>query len=73
MKKQNRKKNWLNWLKFWKNWPVRFGFGFISLTGKTEPNSNQKKTESQIGKKRAKLKKPNQTKTSRFEPVSVPF
>ena len=50
------KKNWIvkkNRLKFWKNRPVRFGFGFINLkpkklnqTGKTEPNRFcPKKTE----------------------------
>jgi len=54
----------INRLKFWKNRLVRFGFGFIGLKPKN----------------RAKLvwigfcpKKPNQTETGRFEPVSVWF
>jgi hypothetical protein len=36
-KNQTVKKNRLNHLKFWKNQPVRFGFGFISLKPK-KPN-----------------------------------
>ena len=59
------KNNWKNrtmkknWLEFWKNYPVRFGFGFISLKQK-KPNSAQ--TE----KNRAKLEKndPNKKKLS---------
>jgi len=49
------KNNWKNRtvkknrLKFWKNWPVRFGFGFISLKPKklnrTETEKNRAKTE----------------------------
>jgi hypothetical protein len=79
------KKYRLNWLEFFKNQPVRFGFGFISLKLKklnrtqtrknsTEPKpkktkSNRKKTE-QNWKNQAK---PSQTETGRFEPVSVWF
>jgi hypothetical protein len=41
------KKNRLNRLKFWKNRPVRFGFGFISMkpkkTNRTQTQKKQKK------------------------------
>jgi len=48
-----------NRLKFWKNRPVRFSFGFISK----KPNQNRKKP----GKNRAKLeKKPSQTGLTGF-------
>jgi hypothetical protein len=56
-KKPNNKKNWTvkkNWLKFWKNQPVRFGFGFISLKPK-KPNLAE-----------PKQKKPSQTGLNRF-------
>lgn len=58
-----------NWLKFWKNRPVWFGIGFISL----EPNrteKKQKKTESKQNKtekNQAKLKK-NCVKPEKTEP-----
>jgi len=52
-----------NRLKFWKNRPVRFGFGFISLkpsqTKKTKPNRFEP------------VFFLNRTRTGRFEPVSV--
>jgi len=78
-KNRTVKKNRLNRLKFWKNRPVRFDFGFISKkpnwtqTGKKP--SQTRKTE-QNRKNRAKPvwtgffpKKPNRTKTSGFDPV----
>jgi len=55
------KKNQLNRLKFLKNQPVRFGFGFISLKQKkqnrTKPNLNRKnkKNLSQTAKKPSKI------------------
>jgi len=56
-KNRTVKKNRLNYLKFWKNRPVRFGFGFISLklkkTNRTQTELDRKKTESN-GKNRAK-------------------
>ena len=63
-KNRTEKKNRLNRLNFWKNWPVRFSFGFINNKPKnqTEPNRNDKKPE----KNRAKPKK---TEPNRFEPV----
>jgi hypothetical protein len=86
-KNRTVKKNRLNQLKFWKNRPVQFGFGFISLKPKkpnwiekTEPNW---KKPSQIKKNRKNRAKPvwtsfcpkklNRTETGRFEPVSVFF
>jgi len=48
-KNRTVKKNRLNRLKFWKNRPVRFGFGFISL--KTEkPNRNEPKPKTNRAK-----------------------
>jgi len=78
IKPRKQKKNRLNRLKFWKNRPVRFGFGFLSLEPKksneTKPNPNRKKPS----QNQAKLvwtgfcsKKPNRTETGQFEPVSV--
>ena len=61
----SEKKTRLNRLKFWKNWPVQFGF--ICLKPK-KPNRTQ--TE----ENRAKPKKPIQTEKTdpnRFEPVFV--
>jgi hypothetical protein len=49
------KKNRLNWLKFWKNRPVQFGFGFISL----KPNWTEPRPE----KTEQKPKKPSQNRT----------
>jgi len=50
-------------LNFWKNWPVRFGFGFISKKPKklnrTETDKKPKKTEPNW-KNQAKPKKPSQ-------------
>jgi hypothetical protein len=69
LKKPNREKNRLNRLKFWKNRPVRFGFGFINLKPKkpkrTEP---KRKKPSQTGKKPSQNEK---TEPNRFEPVFV--
>ena len=70
-KNTNRKNRTVkkNWLKFWKNRLVWFGFGFISLklkkpnrtqTEKTRKKPNQIKKPSQIGLNRFCLKKPNQ-------------
>jgi len=74
------KKTRLNRLKFWKNRPVWFGFGFISLKPKKKPNRTQtRKKQSQTGKKRAKLKKTEpkrekkraKTEPNWFEPVFI--
>jgi len=59
-KQKNKKKprklennNWKNWtvkknrLKFWKNRPVQFGFGFINLKPK-KTESNRQKTKSHL-------------------------
>jgi hypothetical protein len=49
---------------------------FYKLDRKNQTELQPKKTRKkpiQIRKNRAKLKKPNQTKTSRFEPISVSF
>jgi len=77
-----------NRLKFWKNRPVWFGFGFLSLEpeNRTEPNPNRKKPEkkpsqtetkpSQTEKTEPNQKnraKPEKTELNRFEPVSVFF
>jgi len=52
------KKNQLNRLKFLKNQPVRFGFGFISLKQKKkEPNRTKSKPKKQ------KKPEPNRQKT----------
>jgi hypothetical protein len=70
------KKNQLNRLKFWKNRPVWFGFGFISLKPKkqTESNPNRKKAEPNR-KKTSQTKKiePKREKNepNRFEPVFI--
>ena len=70
--KNNNKKNRTvkkNQLKFWKNRPVRFGFGFISLKPK-KPNQTQtgKKTEPNR-KKTSQIEKPS--KTEKIEPNRV--
>jgi len=86
-KKPNRKKNRLNRLYFWKNWPIRFVFGFISKKPKKpnrtepKPTKNRKKTEKTEPKPEKTepnrfepvfaLK--NRTETGRFDPVSVRF
>jgi hypothetical protein len=70
IKKNQKKNNQKNRLKFWNNWPVRFGFGFISLKPKKLNRTQTGKKPSQTRKNRAKLEKtepkPNQTW---FEPV----
>jgi hypothetical protein len=71
-KNRTVKKNQLNRLKFLKNQPVRFGFGFISLKQKkqnrTKPNLNRKnkKNLSQTGKKPSQTKKPSKIDLNRF-------
>ena len=81
LKKPNHEKNRL---KFWKNQPVRFDFGFISLKpNRTELNPNKKKQKKNRAKTQTEKTKPNRfesvfvlknrTETSRFEPVSVRF
>jgi hypothetical protein len=60
-KKPNHEKNRL---KFWKNQPVRFGFGFISLKRK-KPSQTSKKL-SQNWKKQVRPKKPSQTDLNQF-------
>jgi ATP-dependent Zn protease len=60
------KKTWLNWLKFWTNWPVRFKF-YKPEIEKTESNRIQ------TGKNRAKPKKPRQTRKNRAKPVWTGF
>jgi len=50
-KNQTVKKNRLNRLKFWKNRPVRFGFGFISLKPKKPNRTQTGKQTSQTEKK----------------------
>jgi len=79
---KNNRKNWslkINRLKFWKNRPVRFGFGFISLKPKKpnqtepklkkirkKPSQNRKKTE-------PNRKKLSQNKKKRAKPVWIGF
>jgi hypothetical protein len=70
-KKNNRKnrtvkKNRLNRLKFWKNQPVRFDFGFISKKPKKPNRTQTGKKPSQTRKTWAKTEK---TEPNRFEPV----
>jgi len=47
---KNNQKNRLNRLKFLKNWPVRFGFGFISLKPKKPNRIQTEKKPSQTEK-----------------------
>jgi len=69
--KNQTEKNRLNRLNFWKNRPVRFGFGFIrKKPSRTEPKptKNRKKTRAKPDKpsqNRAKPKKPSQTEKNR--------
>jgi hypothetical protein len=83
-KNQTVKKNRLNWLKFWKIRPVRFGFGFISLKPKkpnwtktrkkTEPNQKiqaKLKNRTKPEKTEPKSSQTEKTKPNRFEPVFV--
>ena len=75
-KNRTEKKNRLNRLNFWKNQPVRFGFGFIT---KKLKKPNRTETDKKPEKNRAKPKKPSQnwenraktgkTEPNRFEPV----
>jgi hypothetical protein len=67
-----------NRLKFWKNWPVQFGF-ISKKPNRTEPKPkktgkkpSKPKKPSQTGKNWAKTEKPSQTgktEPNRFEPV----
>jgi recombinational DNA repair ATPase RecF len=70
LKKPNHEKNWL---KFWKNQLVRFGFDFISLKpNRTEPKP--KKTEKKLSQNQAKPKnrvKPVFILKNRTEPKQV--
>jgi hypothetical protein len=56
------KKYRLNLLEFFKNQPVWFGFGFISLKLKKLNRTQTKKNQAKPEKNRTKLKKPSQTK-----------
>jgi len=79
-KNRIEKKNRLNRLNFWKNRPVRFGFGFISKKPK-KPNRTEtdKKPEKKPSQTEPKPRKPSQnrknraktgkTEPNRFEPV----
>ena len=63
-----------NRLKFWKNRPVRFGFGFISLKLKKPNRTQTEKNRAKLAKNRVKPEKtePNRkTKPNQFEPVFV--
>ena len=88
-KNRTEKKNRLNRLHFWKNRPVRFGFGFISKKPK-KPNRNRQKTRKQTEpnrknraktepnrKNRAKPKKtepkPSQNRKNRVKPIWTGF
>jgi hypothetical protein len=69
-KKNNRKnrtvkKNRLNRLKFWKNQPVRFDFGFIRKN-RTEPKPEKNRAKPE--KPEPKPRKPSQTGLNRFLP-----
>jgi len=64
------KKNRLNWLKFWKNWPVRFWF-YKSGTEKTKSNLNKKKQAKP--EKTSQTEKPSQTGKNRAKPVWTDF
>ena len=76
LNRENRKKNRTekkNRLNFWKNRPVRFGFGFITKKPKkpnrTEIEKKPEKKPSQTEKNRAKTEKTRKTEPNRFEPV----
>ena len=56
-----------NRLKFWKNQPIQFGFGFISLKLK-KPNQTQTK---KIRKKTRAKQKKTQAKPEKTEPVGL--
>jgi len=81
-KNRTEKKTRLNRLNFWKNRPVRFGFGFINKKpNRTEPKptKNQKKNRakpekpSQTEKTEPKLRKPSQNRKNRAKPVWTGF
>jgi hypothetical protein len=70
-KQKNNRKNQTvkkNWLKFWKNRPVRFGFGFITLKLKKPNRTQTGKKPSQTGLNRFCHKKtePKQVGLNRF-------
>ena len=68
------KKNQLNRLEFWKNWPVWFWF-YKPETKKKKPNQTQtEKNQAKPSQNRAKQKKPSKTEKTepnRFEPIFV--
>ena len=62
-KNQTMKKNRLNRLEFWKNRPVRFGFGFISLKPKKSNRTKLKPKKTEPNKKnQAEPSRKNQAK-----------
>jgi len=69
-KNRTEKKNRLNRLNFWKNRPVRFGFGFINKKPKkpnrTETDKKPEKKPSQTGK--TEPNRENRAKTGKTEP-----
>jgi len=90
--RKSEKNNWKNRtikknrLKFWKNRPVQFDFGFISLKPKKPNRTQTEKNWAKLAKNRVKPKnqakpvwtgfcpkKPNRIETGRFEPVPVRF
>ena len=60
--KNRTEKNWLNRLKFWKNRPVRFSFGFISKKPKNRTETKKPEKTEPNRKNQAKPKKSSQTK-----------
>jgi hypothetical protein len=72
IKKPNCEKNRLNQLKFLKNGPVWFSFGFISLKPKkpnrTETEKNRKNPSQTCKKPSQTCKKPSQTGLNQFFP-----
>ena len=73
-KNRIEKKNRLNRLNFWKNRPVRFGFGFISKKPK-KPNRTEtdKKPEKKPSQTEPKPRKPSQNRKNRAKPVWTGF
>jgi len=69
-KNRTEKKNRLNRLNFWKNRPVRFGFGFIN---KKPKNRTEPKPTKNRKKNRAKPRKPSQNWKNRAKPVWTGF
>jgi len=66
-KNRTEKKNRLNRLHFWKNRPVRFGFGFISKKPK-KPNRNRQKTRKQTEPNRKNRAKTEPNRKNRAKP-----